>query len=251
MASESPTTQFEIHPLVSLGHIGHSEIALTNSGLYMIGFVVLISAFMLLSTKRRALIPGRWQGMAEMFYEFTAVTIKQAAGEEGMRFFPFVFSVFMFVTVANVIGEIPYSFSVTSHIIVTFALSILVIAVVLVHGFWTHGIRFLRLFVPHGIPKVLLPLVVSIEIVSFVSRPISLSVRLFANMLAGHITLAVFAGFVAAFTGFGVLGWFAAVLPLAMVVALAALEMLIAFLQAYVFAILTCIYLNDALYPSH
>jgi F-type H+-transporting ATPase subunit a len=162
-----------------------------------------------------------------------------------------VFSLFMFVLVANLIGLFPYFFTVTSHIIVTFTLAALVIGTVVVYGFAKHGFGFLKLFVPHGVPVYLLPLVVAIEIISFVSRPVSLSVRLFANMLAGHITLKVFSGFVVTLSAFGAVGIAGSVLPLAMAVALTALELLVAFLQAYVFAVLTCMYLNDALHPSH
>jgi len=169
-----------------------------------------------------------------------------------MRFFPLVFSLFMFVLIANLLGLIPYAFTVTSHIIVTFALAMLVISVVILYGFWRNGLHFFNLFVPQGVPVFLLPLVVAIEVISFLSRPISLSVRLFANMLAGHITLKVFAGFVVQLAAaLGALGWAMAVLPLGMAVAIQALELLVAFLQAYVFTILTCIYLNDALHPGH
>jgi len=168
-----------------------------------------------------------------------------------MRFFPMVFSLFMFVLVANLIGMFPYFFTVTSHLIVTFALAMLVIGTVVVYGFWKHGLHFLNLFVPSGVPGILMPLVVMIEVISFLSRPISLSVRLFANMLAGHITLKVFAGFVVSLGGMGALGIGGAILPLAMTVALTGLEFLVAFLQAYVFAVLTCMYLNDALHPGH
>lgn len=242
-----PIHQFEIHPIFGTG-----AFAFTNSALYMAITVAVISLFLLLSTQRRALIPGRWQSLAEMCYEFTASTVRQSAGNEGMRFFPFVFSIFMFVLVANLIGLIPYTFSTTSQIVVTGALSLLVISVVIVYGFAKHGLHFLKLFVPHGIPVFLLPLVVAIEVISFLSRPVSLSVRLFANMLAGHITIKVFAGFVVQLAAaFGALGWALAVLPLGMTIALSALELLVAVLQAYVFAILTCIYLNDALHPSH
>jgi F-type H+-transporting ATPase subunit a len=177
--------------------------------------------------------------------------LRDAAGTQGMRFFPLVFSLFMFVLFANLFGMIPYFFTVTSHIIVTFALAMVVITTVILYGFMKHGLGFLKLFVPEGVPGVLMPLVVAIEIISFLSRPISLSVRLFANMLAGHITLKVFAGFVVSLSGLGAIGIGGAILPLVMTVALTALEFLVSFLQAYVFAVLTCMYLNDALHPSH
>ena len=178
--------------------------------------------------------------------------IRSNAGEDGMKFFPLVYSIFMFILVANVISIIPYTFSITSQIIVTASFALLVFFTVLIYGFYKNGLKFFRIFVPHGIPIYILPLVVLIEIISFLSRPLSHSVRLFANMLAGHITLKVFAGFVALLgTSLSAIGWFGGVAPLAMTVALTALELLVAFLQAYVFAILTCIYLNDALHPGH
>jgi F-type H+-transporting ATPase subunit a len=202
--------------------------------------------------KGRQLVPGRYQSMAELSYVFVANMIRTTAGEAGMRFFPLVYSIFMFILVANVISIIPFTFSVTSHIIVTAAFALLVFFTVLIYGFYTHGLKFFRLFVPSGIPIYILPLVVMIEIISFLSRPLSHSVRLFANMLAGHITLKVFAGFVALLgTSLGAIGWIGGVVPLAMTVALTALELLVAFLQAYVFAMLTCIYLNDAIHPGH
>jgi F-type H+-transporting ATPase subunit a len=168
-----------------------------------------------------------------------------------MKFFPLVFSLFMFILIANVVGLIPYTFTVTSHIIITASLALLVFFTVIIYGFWKNGLRFFKLFVPSGIPIYILPLIVFIEVLSFLSRPISHSVRLFANMLAGHITLKVFAGFVTMLGGLGILGWIGATLPLALTVALTALELLVAFLQAYVFTILTCIYINDAIHPGH
>ncbi len=185
-----------------------------------------------------------------MSYEFIAAMLKEGAGTKGMQFFPLVFSLFMFVLTANLLGMFPYFFTVTSQIIVTAALALLVIGTVLVYGFYKHGFGFLNVFVPSGVPGILLPLVVSIEVISFLSRPISLSVRLFANMLAGHITLKVFAGFVASLGALGALGVGGAILPLIMTVALTGLEFLVAFLQAYVFAVLTCMYLNDAVHPG-
>jgi F-type H+-transporting ATPase subunit a len=209
------------------------------------------SGFLVWATSGRGLIPTRMQSMAEMSYEFVASMLRDGAGSEGMRFFPLVFSLFMFVLAANLIGMFPYFFTVTSHIIVTFALAMLVIGTVIFYGFYKNGIGFLKLFVPDGVPGALVPLVVLIEVISFLSRPISLSVRLFANMLAGHITLKVFAGFVVSLSAFGALGVGGAILPLLMTIALTGLEFLVAFLQAYVFAVLTCMYLNDALHPSH
>src|SRR6185503_15199964 len=188
-----PIHQFEIHNIVSLGHIGGHEIAFTNSSLYM-AIIVLVIAALLLGAPR-ALVPGRFQSIAELSYEFVATTIQSTAGKAGMKFFPFVFTIFMFVLVANVIGLVPYTFTVTSHIIITAALALLVFFTVMVYGFWKNGLRFFKLFVPSGIPIFILPLIVAIEVLSFVSRPVSHSIRLFANMLAGHITLKVFASF--------------------------------------------------------
>ncbi len=246
-----PIHQFEIHNIVSFGHIGGHEIAFTNSALYMAIAVGGISALLIGASAKRSLVPGRLQSIAEMSYEFVANTIESTAGEEGMRFFPLVLSLFMFILVANVVGLIPYTFTVTSHIIITAALALTVFFTVIIYGFYRHGLHFLKLFVPSGIPIYILPLIVFIEVLSFLSRPISHSVRLFANMLAGHITLKVFASFITLLGGLGVVGWLGATLPLALVVALTALELLVAFLQAYVFAILTCIYLNDAIHPGH
>ena len=206
---------------------------------------------MLGATARRQIIPGRIQSVAELAYEFIADTIHTTIGEGGMRFFPLVFSLFMFILISNMVGVLPYNFTVASHIVITAALALLVFFTVVIYGFWKNGLHFLRIFVPRGIPLFILPLVVLLEVFSFLIRPISHSVRLFANMLAGHITLKVFAGFVTMLGGFGVLGWLGAALPLALTVALTALELLVAFLQAYVFTILTCIYLNDALHPGH
>ncbi len=246
-----PIHQFELKPIVPLGRIGNTEIVFTQSGLYMIAAVALISLLTYAATRRNSLVPGRIQSLVEMSYEFVESTIRSTAGGDGMRFFPFVFSLFTFVLVLNLFGMIPFGFTVTSHIIITFALAMLVMGTVVVYGFMRHGLHFLRLFVPAGVPIYIVPLVTAIEVISFLSRPISLSVRLFANMLAGHITLKVFAGFVASLGALGAAGWLGAVLPLGMTVALTALEFLVAVLQAYVFTILTCIYLNDALHPGH
>jgi F-type H+-transporting ATPase subunit a len=246
-----PIEQFHIVNLFPVAKIGSTEIAFTNSALFMTIAVAGISAFLLGSTAKRGLVPGRMQSMAELTYEFVAETIRSTAGKEGMRFFPFVFSLFMFILVVNMVGLIPFTFTVTTHIIVTAALALTVFFTVLVYGFWKNGLHFFNLFVPKGIPIYILPLIVLIEVMSFLSRPISHSVRLFANMLAGHITLKVFAGFVTMLTAFGAIGWIGAVLPLGLTVALTALETLVAALQAYVFAILTCIYLNDAIHPGH
>jgi F-type H+-transporting ATPase subunit a len=246
-----PIHQFEIVKLFPVGKIGGVEIHFTNSAFFMVLAVVLTALLMLGTTAGRRLVPGRLQSLAELSYEFVENTIRSTAGEEGMKFFPLVFSLFMFILISNVVGLIPYTFTVTSHIIITVALALLVFFTVIIYGFWKNGLRFFNLFVPKGIPIYILPLIVFIEVLSFLSRPISHSVRLFANMLAGHITLKVFAGFVTMLGGLGVLGWIGATLPLALTVALTALELLVAFLQAYVFTILTCIYINDALHPGH
>jgi F-type H+-transporting ATPase subunit a len=246
-----PIHQFKINNLAPLFTVHGHQIAFTNSALFMLIIVLLVSALLIGGTASRALIPGRLQSIAEMSYEFVANTVRSSAGTEGMKFFPFVFTLFMFVLFANMIGLIPYSFTVTSQLIITAALALLVFLIVVVYGFWRNGFRFLKVFVPKGVPIYILPAIVAIEVLSFLSRPISHSVRLFANMLAGHITLQVFAGFIIMLAGFGIVGWFGAAIPLVLVIMLIALEFLVAFLQAYVFAILTCIYLNDAIHPGH
>jgi F-type H+-transporting ATPase subunit a len=246
-----PIHQFEITNLFSIGKIGGVEIAFTNSALLMLIAFAAVTLLMIGATWPRAIVPGRLQAAAEMSYEFVADTLRSTTGPEGMKFFPLVFSIFMFILALNVIGWFPYSFSVTSHIIITVAFAVVVFLTVVISGFVKHGLRFLKLFVPSGIPILILPLVTFIEILSFMSRPVSHSVRLFANMLAGHISLQVFGGFVVMLAGFGTIGWLGALIPLALTVALVALELLVAVLQAYVFAILTCIYLNDAIHPGH
>jgi F-type H+-transporting ATPase subunit a len=246
-----PIHQFNISKIYILGHIGGYEISITNSALFMFAAVFIIIGGMLVATARRSLVPGRAQAVVETSYEFVAGMVRQSAGEQGMKFFPLVFTLFSFILVLNMFGMIPGLFAVTSHIVVTVFLALVVFLTVVIYGFWHNGFRFLKLFVPSGVPVYILPLIVAIEVMSFFSRPISHSVRLFANILAGHITLKVFAGFVALLGGLGIAGWIGALLPLALTVALTALELLVAFLQAYVFAILTCIYLNDAIHPGH
>jgi F-type H+-transporting ATPase subunit a len=243
-----PIHQFAITDVFSTGEGGF---AFTNSALFMVLTVGLIIIYLVGSTAGRRLIPGRAQVVSELLYEFVANMVRGAAGTEGMKFFPFVFSLFMFVLVANMFGMIPFFFTVTSHIIVTFALAMLVFVVVIAYGFYRNGFKFLKLFVPAGVPSYVLSIVVPIEIVSFLSRPISLSVRLFANILAGHITLKVFAGFIVSLGSLGALGFLGASLPLIMTIAITALEFLVAALQAYVFAVLTSMYINDAIHPSH
>jgi F-type H+-transporting ATPase subunit a len=236
-----PIHQFRIHELVHID-VGGLNLSFTNASLFMVLTVLVASGFLYFTTTSRSLIPGRAQSVSEMTYEFVANMLRDGAGSHGMKFFPFVFSILF--------GLVPYFFTITSHIIVTFALAILVVGLVIVYGFAKNGLHFLNLFVPSGVPMALLPLVVLIEVVSFLSRPVSLSVRLFANMLAGHITLKVFAGFIFTLGTLGAVGVAGAVLPLLMAVALTALEFLVAILQAYVFAVLTCMYLNDALHPG-
>ncbi|HEY5818416.1 MAG TPA: F0F1 ATP synthase subunit A [Mesorhizobium sp.] len=248
--ANDPIHQFQIAKWVPI-EIGGMDFSFTNSSAFMVATAVLAGGFLYLTTSSRGLIPSRMQSVSEMSYEFVANMLRDAAGTHGMKFFPFVFSLFMFVLVANLLGLFPYFFTITSHIIVTFALALLVIGTVVVYGFMKNGFGFLKLFVPSGVPGILVPLVVLIEVISFLSRPISLSVRLFANMLAGHITLKVFAGFVTSLSALGAIGIGGSILPLAMTVAITALEFLVAFLQAYVFAVLTCMYLNDAIHPGH
>jgi len=239
-ASDSPLAQFAIHPLVPI-HLGRVDLSFTNSSAVMVAALLLISGFLMLGMRRPALVPSRWQSMAELSYEFIANLLGDTIGKEGIHYFPIVFTIFMFVLFGNLLGLIPFSFTFTSHIIVTFALAFAIFIGVTLLGIWKHGLHFATFFVPPGVSKAMWPLLIPIEIISYLSRPMSLSVRLFANMLAGHTLLKVFASFVF------VLG-IAGILPLAFVVALSGLEFLIAFLQAYVFAILTCLYINDALH---
>ncbi|HRP79994.1 MAG TPA: F0F1 ATP synthase subunit A [Aquamicrobium sp.] len=248
--ANDPIHQFHITDLIPI-EVGGLDFSFTNSSLFMVATVVTAGAFLYLTTASRGLVPSRLQSVSEMSYEFVANMLRESAGTGGMRFFPLVFSLFMFILVANMLGMFPYFFTVTAQIIVTFALAMLVISTVVIYGFWKHGLKFLGLFVPQGVPGILVPLVVVIEFVSFLSRPISHSVRLFAVMLAGHIALKVFAGFIVSLSGLGALGIGTAILPLFMVIALTGLEFLMSFIQAYVFTILTCMYLNDALHPSH
>ena len=247
-----PIEQFKLENIFKIGQIGSHAIYFTSSSAYMLLAVVLTAALMIGGVAGGRLVPGRLQSIAEITYEFVASTIRSNAGAEGMKFFPLVFSIFMFICVSNLVGVIPYAFTISSHIIVTLSLALLVFFTVMIYGFYKNGLKFFRIFVPSGIPIFILPLVVFIEIFSFFLRPISHSVRLFANMLAGHIALKVFAGFVAMLgVSLGAVGWIGGMAPLALTVAIYALEILVAFLQAYVFAILTVIYLNDALHPGH
>lgn len=236
-----PMHQFEIKRLIPLEIFGF-DASFTNSALFMSIAAVLITLFMVFAMRKGALVPGRLQSVAELSYEFVANMVRDNVGTSGMKYFPFIFTLFMFVLALNMLGMVPYSFTVTSHIIVTFALAAFIFVGVTLIGFWKHGIGFLKFFVPSGVPFLMLPLLVVIEVISYLTRPVSLSVRLFANMMAGHTMLKVFGSFVAAL---GLLGGWAV---LGLMVAFTGLELLVAFLQAYVFAILTCIYLNDALH---
>lgn len=239
----SPLEQFQIKPLVD-GPV--DMVAYTNSSLWMTLAVVAATAFMVLGMSKREMVPGRFQSMAESVYDFIGSMIRENVGDEGRKFFPFIFTLFMFILFGNMLGMVPGSFTFTSHIIVTFALAAFVFVLITLVGIAKHGLHFFSFFVPHGAPKALYPLMIPIEIISYLSRPISLSVRLFANMMAGHTMLKVFASFVfalgAATAGIG------SILPIAMMVALTGFEIMIAFLQAYVFTVLTCIYLNDSLH---
>lgn len=239
--SLDPMHQFEIERLIPLKIFG-VDASFTNASLWMVIAILLISTFLIISMRARALVPGRAQSVAELMYEFVANMVRENAGGEGMKYFSFIFTLFVFVLLLNMLGMIPYSFTVTSHIIVTFALALMVFIGVTAIGFIKHGLGFFRFFVPSGVPGWLLPVIVVIEVISYLTRPISLSVRLFANMMAGHTMLKVFGSFVVAL---GLIGGWA---PLAFMVAFTGLEVLVAFLQAFVFSILTCIYLNDALH---
>ena len=243
--STNPMHQFEVYrigPEISLGSV---NLSFTNASLFTLISAATILLLLFLGTKKKLLVPTKIQLITEMSYSFVAKMINDTAGSKAKPFFPFIFTLFMFVLFCNMIGMLPYSFTVTSHIIVTFILAAIVFIGVTIIGFIQHGIKYLELFVPKGVPVLLLPLIVVIEIISYLSRPVSLSVRLFANMMAGHTMLKVFGGFVISLGLLG--GW----LPLGFSVALTGLEILVAFLQAYVFAILTCIYLNDALNLNH
>jgi F-type H+-transporting ATPase subunit a len=240
----SPMEQFEIKRWFDL-HLGGLDVSFTNSATWMVLAVILATAIFVYGMHQRALVPGKLQSVAEVGYEFIAGMVRDNVGDEGKKYFPFILTLFIFILFCNVLGMVPYSFTPTSHIVVTFAMAMFVMAGVTIIGFARHGLHFFSFFVPKGVPFVLLLLLVPIEIISYLIRPFSLSIRLFANMLAGHTMLKVFGGFVVMM---GILGGWA---PLIFIVALTGLELLIAFLQAYVFAILTCLYLNDALHLSH
>jgi F-type H+-transporting ATPase subunit a len=235
-----PLEQFVVKPIVPL-HLGPYDISYTNSALLMTIIVALIVLFLVGATRRNALVPGRLQSVAELTYEFVANMVRDNVGTEGMAFFPLVFAIFMFVLFGNFLGLVPYSFTVTGQAVVTFGLSIFVFIFVTLVGLVRHRMHFFSFFLPPGAPALMAPVMVPIEIVSYLSRPLSLGIRLFANMVAGHTMMAVFAGFVITLGVFGLL-------PIAINVAMYALEMIVCALQAYVFAILTCVYLNDAIH---
>ena len=239
-----PLQQFEIKQLIDIS-IGSVNVSFTNSSLWMVLSTAGVIVFMIVAMRRGDLIPNRVQSMAELSYEFIGNMIRDNVGEAGRPFFPMVFSLFMFILFMNLFGLIPYSFTPTSHIIVTFFMALCVFIVVTIVGFVRHGMHFFSFFVPSGLPKAVIPLIVVIEVISYLSRPISLSVRLFANMMAGHTMMKVFASFVfgLASVSFGVAG----VLPIVINVALTGFEVLVAFLQAYVFCVLTCLYINDSI----
>jgi len=224
--------------------IGNIDISLTNSSIMMIAVLVILNVFLIYATKRKSVVPGRLQSIAEMSYEMIYNTTQSNLGNNGKRLFPLVYSLFMFILLCNMLGLIPYSFTVTSHIIVTFALAFGVFLLATIMGFVINGHKYLRLFLPKGVPVFLIPILIPIEIVSYISRPISLAVRLAANMMAGHTIIKVFAMFVVTLGVWGIA-------PLLFIVVLYVLETLIAFLQAYVFAVLTCLYINDSFHPEH
>ena len=240
----SPLEQFQIKPLIPF-KVGSLDLSYTNSALWMTIAVAVVIGFMVLGMRRQALVPGRWQSMAEVSYEFIANMLQEQVGSAGRKYFPLVFTLFMFILAGNLLGMVPYSFTFTSHIIVTFGLAFAVFVAVTALGFIRNGVHFLEFFVPKGVPAVMLILMIPIEILSYLTRPVSLSIRLFANMMAGHTMLKVFSGFV---IGLGILGGWA---PLALNVVLTGFEILVCFLQAYVFTVLTCIYINDAEHMAH
>ena len=244
MAS-NPMQQFNVLKIGPEIKIAGIDLSFTNASLFMVISASFILLFLFLGTREKKIIPNKIQLIAEIFYTFVAKMISDTAGSKARPYFPFIFSLFMFILFCNMVGMLPYSFTVTSHIIVTLILALFIFVAVTIIGFAKHGLKYLKIFVPSGVPAILLPLITIIEIISYLSRPVSLSVRLFANMMAGHTMLKVFGGFVISLGLLG--GW----LPLSFSVALTGLEILVAFLQAYVFAILTCIYLNDALNLHH
>lgn len=240
----SPLEQFTIEPILDL-KIGETDISFTNSSLWMAITAIVLIVFLVVGTQRRAMVPGRWQSAVEYFYQVVADMVRDNVGTQGRPYFPFIFSLFMFILFGNLLGLVPGSFTFTSHIAVTFAMAAFIFVGVTIIGIVKHGLKFFSLFFPHGAPIVSAPILIPIEIISYFSRPISLSVRLFANMTVGHVLLKVIGGGVVALGSFFVVP---GLLPFAFLVAITLLEVMIAVIQAYVFAILTCVYLNDALH---
>lgn len=242
-----PLHQFHIKPIIKV-IVGNLDVSFSNSALSMVLVVALIYAVMVLGMKHRALVPGRLQSVAELLYEFVSNMVRENAGHDAKPFFPFVFTLFTFIMFGNLLGMVPGAFTFTSHIIVTFALAMVVFIFVTLLGLVKHGLHWFSLFMPHGVPMVLAPLLIPIEMISYLSRPISLSVRLFANMMAGHTMLKVFAGFTVMMgAGMGSAGYLAGMGPVVINIALVGFEIMVALLQAYVFSILTCLYIRDAL----
>ncbi|CAK0776021.1 ATP synthase subunit a [Azospirillaceae bacterium] len=242
-----PLHQFHITPIIPLV-IGGVDVNFNNAALAMVLACVLISALLIVGTRKRALVPGRLQSLAEILYDFVSNIVRENAGEEARPFFPLVFTIFTFVLFGNMLGMVPYMFTFTSHLIVTFTLAFMVFLFVTVLGFVRHGLHFFAFFMPPGAPIALAPVLVPIEIISYFIRPVSLSVRLFANMMAGHTMLKVFAGFsVMMVASMGGVGYFVAMAPVAINVALVGFELMVAFVQAYVFALLSCLYIRDAI----
>lgn len=246
----NPIKQFEIQPLINIP-VGNLDLAFTNSSLWMAIAVVVSTSFLTLAMRRKALVPGRLQVFAEGLYGFIGGMIRENIGTKGRQYFPLIFTLFIVVLLGNMLGMIPYSFTYTSHIIVTAILAFLIFFTVLIIGFAKHGFHFFSLFLPPGVPWWLIPLILPIEIMSFLTRPITLSVRLFANMIAGHIMLKVFAGFSVGMMSMGAVGILPGLLPMLFNTLMIGFEFLIAFLQAYVFAILSCIYLKDSVEIDH
>jgi F-type H+-transporting ATPase subunit a len=243
----SPVAQFEIKPIFDLS-IGGQDVSFTNSSLFMLLAVVVSSVFLVTAMRKRELIPGRMQGLAEMMYEFVADMVRSNVGNEGRPYFPFIFTLFVFLLFGNLLGLIPYSYTFTSQIVVTFVMAAFVFLALTVLALFKHGLHFFSFFVPAGAPKALIPFLIIIEVISYFVRPVSLSVRLFANMLAGHTMLKVFAGLAVMISGVGGAAMAGSVFPFIALIGLTGLEVLVAVLQAYVFTILTCMYLNDALH---
>lgn len=235
----NPFAQFQTHPIIELSLLGH-DISITNSSAFMLLAVLLIGGFFFAASFAASSVPGKLQTSAELVFEFVEKTLIEAAGKSSKPFFPFVFTLFTFILTLNLLGMMPYGFTVTSHISVTFAIAIGVFLAVTITGFVKHGLHFLSLFLPQGTPIYIAPIMIVIELFSFLSRPISLSVRLAGNMIAGHVLLKVLAGFVVMM---GVWGF----LPLPFMVIMVGFEIFVAILQAYLFTILTCVYLNDAI----